>query len=202
MKTREGRGLQVGPATVGPAGGPERVGARPQQLDVRAAHTEPVRPGRLLALGVVGGLVAILLVTLGLVWAVGGGQGVRTATDTPADDAPAAPAPLTVDVVAPVEVVAGEEAEFVVSWSDGSGVFSGTLEDWGDVGVGSVKQEPCDPTAAPAGPQSDTFVLSHTWKKAGTYQVVLGVTTVTCAGADTVAEDASRTLTVEVLPAR
>lgn len=164
-------------------------------------HADPPARRRVTPLGLVMAALAVVLLAAAAVWATSGDGDVATRNPAAAQPAaPAAPAPLDVRVDAPAEVVAGEPATFTVRWTDGSGVFSGSLEEWGDgVGVGGVMRDDCSAeTSAPASGQYD---VSHTWATPGTYTVLLGVTTYTCSGGTSTPEDVDRTLTVEVTPA-
>jgi len=91
------------------------------------------------------------------------------------------PAALRVEVTAPDEVVAGQEAELQVTWSDGSGHFGGAGADWDDGSVlgPAVTVRRCD-GVAPAG--RGTFPTAHTWEEPGTYDVRVTVVTYTCDG--------------------
>lgn len=164
---------------------------------------QPGPPRRTLAVALVAGLVLVIVVTLVLIWVTGGDDDVvARAPSPPAAQGPQQPAALTMSVQAPETVVAGEPAEFVVTWSDGSGVLAGSTEEWGDdVGASSVREGRCE-ASAPAEPAAaGEFAVSHTWAEPGTYPVVLGVTTTTCSGGEAaVREDASTTVTVTVLP--
>jgi hypothetical protein len=145
-------------------------------------------------------LAAAVVVTAAL--AVRGGD-EEVATEPPAGAAvqPGEPAELGLAVEAPETVVAGETADFVVHWTDGSGVFSGSSEDWGDgVGTSSLQQERCEPGAPAADPAAGSYTAKHSWSEPGTFTVVIGVATYTCEDGAAVVEDASRTLTVEVRP--
>jgi hypothetical protein len=144
--------------------------------------------------------VATLVLTL----LAGGDEDVTTEPDpAPAGAQPTSPAGLGVVVEAPDTVVAGETARFVVRWTDGSGLFSGGSEDWGDgVATSSRKQGGCEPGAPAPEPAAGSYAARHTWSEPGTYTVVIGVATYACQDGTAVEEDASETLTVEVLPAR
>ena len=142
-------------------------------------------------------LVAVTVVAL----ARGPDEGmVRGAV--PAAEQPAAPAPLALAVDVPDTGVAGEVALFVATWSDGSGTFSGSTEDWGDeVGASSRKQERCEPgdTVPPAA--AGTYEVGHVWAAPGTYTVVLGVASYVCQDGAAVVDEKTETLTVTVLAA-
>lgn len=155
---------------------------------------------------------AVVAVSLAALWLTRGDSGepaVQTVPDgrygpnggaQSAGAGSVAPAPLTVTVTAPPQVVAGERAEFTLRWSDGEGFFSGTSEDWGDgVGASSLAQEACD-LAPAAGPAGGEVTVRHTFTAPGPYALVLGVSTYTCSGPEPVTETATETVQVDVLP--
>lgn len=177
------------PAPSGPTGAPD--GPPPQP------------PRRVVAL-VLAALLAVAVGVTGGLAVLGGDDGDVTTRPEPAAAGaePAGPAALGLTVEAPEVVVAGERADFVVHWTDGSGVFSGGSEDWGDgVATSSLQQERCDPAAAAPGPAAGSYTASHAWTEPGTYRVVIGVSTYACENGTAVVEDASQTVTVEVRPA-
>ena len=113
---------------------------------------------------------------------------------------PAPPVALAVTADGPASVTVGERATFTVTYTDGSGTFSGTSEEWGDaVGASSVKEGPCSATADVPGSLSDSYQVTYRWTEPGTYTVVLGVNTYTCSGTTSVAEKATTRLIVKVL---
>ena len=113
---------------------------------------------------------------------------------------PAAPAALSVTADGPASVTVGETATITVTYSDGSGIFSGTSEEWGDgVGVSSVREGRCSASAEEPGALSDSYQLTHRWTEPGTYSLVLGVNTYACRGTTAVPEKATTMLTVTVL---
>jgi hypothetical protein len=114
-------------------------------------------------------------------------------------DLPAPPDPLTVTVAGPASASVGEPVDFTVTYADGTGIFAGTAEEWGDdVGTSSVQEGECPAAGEAAGPVGDTYRLAHTWTEPGTYTVVLGVHSYTCQGTTAVRETATRTLSLEV----
>ena len=60
------------------------------------------------------------------------------------------------------------------------GHFSGGVEDWGEAGVGSVKQRACSASTPVAAPVQGSYVAVHKWRAAGSYPVSFAVTTYTC----------------------
>ncbi|MDQ1626247.1 MAG: hypothetical protein QOJ49_1745 [Actinomycetota bacterium] len=132
---------------------------------------------------------------------LGNGHDVAQPTaNKPAAVKPAAvPAALALTVAAPANVVAGKAVQIPVTYTDGSGVFSGTSEDWGDgVGTSSLKQSACvvTPVATPA--LRGSYVLRHTWAKPGTYPLTLEVVSYTCRGTTLAQERVTKTLMVTV----
>jgi hypothetical protein len=136
-------------------------------------------------------LAAALLVVLGVAaigaaswWVTRGDEVVATrpAAQAPVEPPPnvTLPAALAVTVAAPATVVAGQPARFVVSYADGSGIFSGSTQDWGEVGVGSVKERACAADTSTAAAIQGSYVATHKWRSAGSYPVSFAVTTYTC----------------------
>ncbi len=166
------------------------------------ATVRPLRRGRRLALAVV--LVAAAGVGAVSWWATRPGDVVvvtRPEVRAPATAPAAAPrvaAVLAVTVAVPAAVVAGRAARFVVSYADGSGIFSGSIEDWGEVGVGAVKQRACSADATPAGPVQGRYAATHTWRAAGSYPVSFAVTTYSCKDGQASEETQKALLTVVV----
>ena len=120
-------------------------------------------------------------------------------TQQPAD-VPAPPAALSVTADGPASVAVGELATITVTYTDGSGIFSGTSEEWGDgVGTSSLQEGRCSAPAEPAGSLSDSYQVKHKWTDPGTYSLVLGVNTYTCRGTTAVQEKATTMLIVKVL---
>ena len=114
-------------------------------------------------------------------------------------DVPAAPAALVVTADGPASVAVGELATITVTYTDGSGIFSGTSEEWGDgVGTSSVQEGRCS-AAEQAGQLSDSYQVTHRWTEPGTYSLVLGVNTYTCSGTTAVQEKTTTMLIVKVL---
>jgi hypothetical protein len=168
------------------------------------ASPGPPRRPVVIVLAVV--LALAVVVTLVLALLAGDRQGDEDVGTTPprerAGAEPSGPAALALTVDAPETVPAGEPARFTVRWSDGSGLFSGSSEDWGDgVATSSLKQGRCEPGAPAPDPAAGSYQAEHSWTEPGSYTVVIGVATYVCDNGTAVVEDASRTLTVEVLPA-
>jgi hypothetical protein len=153
----------------------------------------------------VAALLAVLVAALLAVLVVGAGRWLTSGDDqvavrpAAAAVAPApvhAPAGLAVTVAAPTTVVAGHAARFVVSYTDGEGIFSGSVEDWGETGVGSMKQRACAASAPAGGPVKGSYVATHKWRKAGSYPVSFSVTTYTCSSGRATEETQNAALTV------
>jgi hypothetical protein len=144
-------------------------------------------------------LLAVFVVSAGW-WLTRGDDriAVRPAVAAPAPAPVHAPAGLAVTVAAPPTVVAGHAARFVVSYADGEGIFSGSIEDWGETGVGSTKQRACAPNAPVSGAVKDSYVVTHTWQRAGSYPVSFAVTTYTCRNGLARQETQNAALTVVV----
>lgn len=86
-------------------------------------------------------------------------------------------------------------------WTDGSGVFSGSSEDWRDeVATSSRTQGSCAPGGPHVAAAAGSYPLRHTWSEPGSYTVVAAVATYVCERGTAVEEQAAETLTVEVLP--
>jgi len=198
MRTRSGHGIEVRPERTDAAGEPG--GGSGQRPDPDATATMSAR-GLVIA-GLVLVLVLGLVVTIALVLSGAGGGDVVTEGDPPAAVRPAGVAPLglTVGVLAPV--IAGQRARLTVRWTDGSGIFSGSSEDWGDgLGTSSRRQGRCEPATVVPPPAGETFVVRHTWGEPGTYTVGITVAAYVCESGSAVEEEATTTLTVDVLPA-
>jgi hypothetical protein len=147
------------------------------------------------------GLVALLTVLLvgGGWWLMRGDDQIAVAPAVAPGPAPVhAPAGLVVRVAAPTTVVAGHTARFVVSYTDDSGAFSGSIEDWGDTGIGALKQRACAANAPAGGPVRGSYVATHKWRQAGSYPVSFAVTTYTCSNGLAKQETRNAALTVVV----
>lgn len=179
---------------------PDASAADPDRLVVVFHDPAARRARRTWRLGLA---VLAFLVSLGAwSWWLAGGEDKVEARPTTVAPAPApvdVPAGLRVSVRAPATVVAGRPARFVVSYSDGAGIFSGATEDWGDTGVGSVSLAACTASAPAAVALQASYVAAHTWAKADSYPVSFTVTTYTCH--DGRAKEETRTARVTVVVA-
>jgi hypothetical protein len=109
-------------------------------------------------------------------------QGVKyTAAPSATEEAlqPTAEGGLAVRLDPPTaEAVAGAPVTLVVRYADGHGGLVGTVEDFGDGGVGGMKISDCHESEA--NPSSGTKRLQHVWETPGTYDVTVTVTTLSC----------------------
>jgi hypothetical protein len=186
-----------------PRSAPVRAGsapAGPGPTDPAPAERGVARRGRWL-LPVAGAVLLALSIAL-VGWLAGRDDVVVAGPGDAGPAAPAAagaPAPLAVSVRAPSAAVAGQPATFTVSYTDGAGKFTGSTEEWGDgVGAGSVAQGSCEGLPDGGAPGKGSYVVTHTWPKAGTYNVKIAVSSMTCKGGAPVDEQAATTLTVRV----
>jgi hypothetical protein len=204
MRTRDDRVRTGHPEIVDPGTPPKQPTGPTVATDPASADGELPPPPRRAAALVLALVLAAAVLVMGVL-AVLGGADDDVATEPgprPAGAVPEGPAGLGLTVEAPETVVAGETVAFVVHWTDGSGVFSGSSEDWGDgVGTSSLQQERCDPAAPAPDPAAGSYTAGHAWSEPGTYTVVIGVATYACSNGTAVVEDAAKTLTVEVTPA-
>jgi hypothetical protein len=93
----------------------------------------------------------------------------------------ARPAGLTVQLTQlDQHPLAANDVDFRVRWSDGEGRYAGSSEDWGDgTQVSSVQLAGCTGrTGAHHGEQ----ILTHSFRGAGRYRVIVGVATFDCSG--------------------
>ena len=107
-------------------------------------------------------------------------EGVKiTASPTTPPLASAADGGLAVRILPPTaQVTVGEPVTLAVEYVDQFGGFVGTVEDFGDGGLGGLKMSSCRDSEknSPAGTKN----LTHTWAKPGTYQVNVTVSTLSC----------------------
>jgi hypothetical protein len=136
----------------------------------------PVRP----ATRVVTALVGLAL--LGACAPAAKVEGVKfTATPTPSLAAlqPTPQGGLAVRLVPPSTTsVVGQEVTLEVQYADGHGGLVGTVEDFGDGGIGGMKISDCHESEG--NPASGTKELRHAWAAPGTYRVSVTVTTLSC----------------------
>lgn len=92
-----------------------------------------------------------------------------------------------------VTVAVGQPARFTLDFADAHGGLVGTVDDYGDGGVGAVKLTDCHVTEKQ--PSSGTRAYRHTWSTPGTYTVRITVTTDSCTYGQ---EDATAEATVTV----
>jgi hypothetical protein len=149
------------------------------------------------------GLAALVVLALVLAgWLLLGGGDESQVSTTPGAGAqqPAAIAPLSLTVDPVVGAVVGQPATLVVHYADGTGVFGGSTEEWGDdVGTSSLAEDVCPSPSPAAAPLKGTYQATHTWAAPGSYPVKVAVTSYTCVDGAPVLEQASTTVTVEVV---
>jgi len=109
-------------------------------------------------------------------------EGVKfTATPTPSLAAlqPTSQGGLAVRLV-PLSTtsVVGQEVTLEVQYADAHGGLVGTVEDFGDGGIGGMKISDC--RESESNPASGTKELRHAWAAPGTYRVSVTVTTLSC----------------------
>jgi hypothetical protein len=125
---------------------------------------------------------AVVLVVLGSCSAGTQVEGVKfTATPSPSAAAlqPTERGGLAVRLVPPVTTAAvGQEVTLAVEYADGHGGLVGTVEDFGDGGIGGMKVSDCRDSES--NPSSGTKQLRHVWSAPGTYRVAVTVTTLSC----------------------
>lgn len=100
----------------------------------------------------------------------------------PTTDAPLAPTAdggLAVRLLPPsADVTVGEPMTLTVEYVDQHGGLVGTVEDFGDGGLGGLKISDCrDSEKNPSAGSKD---LTHTWAEPGVYRVSVTVTTLSC----------------------
>jgi hypothetical protein len=182
---------------------PTAPGADQQDRPVLLPDSDPPRAARP-SRGMLAGLAVLVVLALVLAgWLLLRGGDDSQVSTTPGAGAqqPAAIAPLslTVDPVVGAEV--GQPATLVVHYADGTGVFAGSTEEWGDdVGTSSLAEDVCpSPSPSPAAaPLKGTYQATHTWAAPGSYPVKVAVSSYTCVDGAPVVEQATTTVTVEV----
>lgn len=109
-------------------------------------------------------------------------EGVKyTAEPTPSVQtlSPTPEGGLAVRLLPPVTVAqVGQAITLELQYADGYGGLVGTVEDFGDGGIGGLKISDCH--ASESNPSTGTKQLRHTWDSAGTYRVSVTVTTLSC----------------------
>jgi hypothetical protein len=201
MDIRDARGPQLEQAPeVVVSHAPTGPGTDQQDRPVLLPDTDPPRagrPSRMLA-----GLAALVVLALVLAgWLLLGGGDDSQVSTTPGAGAqqPAAIAPLSLTVDPVVGAVVGQPATLVVHYADGTGIFGGSTEEWGDdVGTSSLAEDTCPSPSPAAAPLKGTYQATHTWAAPGSYPVKVAVSSYTCVDGAPVLEQASTTVTVEV----
>lgn len=88
---------------------------------------------------------------------------------------------------------AGQPLTFTVQYVDAHGGLVGTVEDFGDGGLGGLKIADC--RSSEKHPSAGSKRISHTWARPGRYTVSVTVTTLSCVHGQ---EDVTATATVTV----
>ena len=89
--------------------------------------------------------------------------------------------------------VVGEPLAITVQFADANGCLVGTVEDFGDGGLGGLKIASC--RESEKNPPAGSKTMEHTWTSPGTYLVAVTVTTLSCVHGQ---EDVTATATVTV----
>lgn len=109
-------------------------------------------------------------------------EGVKyTAEPTPSVQTldPTAEGGLAVRLLPPVtQAQVGQAVTLELQYADEHGGLVGTVEDFGDGGIGGLKVSDCH--TSETNPSSGTKHLRHTWDEPGTYRVSVTVTTLSC----------------------
>lgn len=117
-----------------------------------------------------------------------------SATSTVTDLAPTADGGLAVRVLPPTaDAIVGESLALTVQYADADGGLVGTVEDFGDGGLGGLKIASCRDSEK--NPPAGSKTMRHTWTAPGTYLVAVTVTTLSCVHGQ---EDVTATATVTV----
>ena len=201
MDTRDTRGPQLERPEIVVSHAPTAPGADQQDRPVLLPDPDPPRSGRP-SRGMLAGLAALVvlaLVLLGWLLLRGGDDSQVSTTPGAGAQQPAAIAPLSLTVDPVVGAVAGQPATLVVHYADGTGVFGGSTEEWGDeVGTSSLAEDTCPSPSPAAAPLKGTYQATHTWAAPGSYPVKVAVSSYTCVDGAPVLEEATTTVTVEV----
>jgi hypothetical protein len=202
MDIRDTRGPQLEQAPeVVVSHAPTAPGADQQDRPVLMPDTDPPRAARP-SRGKIAGLAALVVLALALAgWLLLGGGDDSQVSTTPGAGAqqPAAIAPLSLTVDPVAGAVVGQPATLVVHYADGTGVFGGSTEEWGDqVGTSSLAEDTCPSPSPAASPLKGIYQATHTWAEPGSYPVKVAVSSYTCVDGAPVLEQATTTVTVEV----
>lgn len=102
-----------------------------------------------------------------------------TVSRTPAPLRPTADGGLAVRLEPPtVQAVVGQPVTLMVRFVDAHGGLVGTVEDFGDGGLGGMKVSDCRDSEK--NPSAGSKVLTHAFASPGTYVVSVTVTTLSC----------------------
>lgn len=117
-----------------------------------------------------------------------------TAGPTPTPLQPAADGGLAVRLEPPsVDAAVGQPVTLTVRFVDAHGGLVGTVEDFGDGGLGGMKVSDCRDSEK--NPSAGSKVLTHAFAAPGTYLVSVTVTTLSCVHGQ---EDVTATASVTV----
>ena len=107
---------------------------------------------------------------------------------------PTADGGLAVRLLPPTATaVVGDPLAITVQFADANGGLVGTVEDYGDGGLGGLKIAGC--RESEKNPPTGSKTMEHTWTSPGTYLVAVTVTTLSCVHGQ---EDVTATATVTV----
>lgn len=126
--------------------------------------------------------VGVIVALLGACAPAAQVEGVKfTATPSPSIAAlqPTADGGLAVRLEpATITTAVGQDVTLQVQYADAHGGLVGTVEDFGDGGVGGMKISDCH--VSESNPAAGTKQLRHAWTAPGTYRVSVTVTTLSC----------------------
>ncbi len=109
-------------------------------------------------------------------------EGVKYTAEPTTTVEPLNPTPdggLAVRLLPPeTDATVGEQVTLSLQYADGHGGLVGTVEDFGDGGIGGLKVSDCHDSES--NPSAGTKQLRHTWNAPGTYRVSVTVTTLSC----------------------
>jgi PKD domain len=131
------------------------------------------------ACALAGGVVLVLLGACSTGTQVEGVKFTATPSLSAAALQPTEQGGLAVRLVPPATTASvGQEVTLDVEYADGHGGLVGTVEDFGDGGIGGMKVSDC--RESESNPSSGTKQLRHAWAAPGTYRVSVTVTTLSC----------------------
>lgn len=128
---------------------------------------------------VVGAVVLMLLTACSQGTQVEGVKFTASPTTSVEQLAPTASGGLNVRLLPPSTTAqVGQDVTLDLQYADAHGGLVGTVEDFGDGGIGGLKVSDCHDSES--NPSSGTKQLRHVWETPGTYQVSVTVTTLSC----------------------